>query len=384
MTRHGRHPESTQSMRKPNSCQESVMCRNLLALAAFLALQATALETGAACTAGNPNASVIESTPTSAFTNHSNGTVTHDLTGLMWKQCPQGLSGEGCTTGSPTAMTWRTALAAAAADRTAGYGDWRLPNAKELASIIEYCGYYPAINQTVFPGTRVSTFWSGTSYAPSPSLAWAVFFYDGGTNPDTKSTNDFVRLVRGGQSSAAIDAQTVIPGVVEYLNTADFPNSPGGHFFYSSDAAEQAAVDAGAAGAFSRTSRLFLTGGTSPVCRFYGSMTPGPNSHFFTVDVDECNALKAAQVSPKPATVQQWNYEGISYATTPAIVAANGSRSCPANTQPLYRAYNNAYPVSGPKNQWDSNHRFTPVHTDIAAMVSKGWRDEGIVFCTAQ
>lgn len=179
-------------------------------------------------------------------------------------------------------------------------------------------------------------------------------------------------------------APVVAATVVEYLDTADFPNSPGGHFFYSSDPAEQAAVDAGAAGAFSRTGRQFLTGGSSPVCRFYGSVTPGPNSHFFTVDVAECNALKAAQVSPTPATAQQWNYEGISYNTTPVSVAANGSRSCPAGTQPLYRAYNNAYPLSGPKNSWDSNHRFTPALGDIAAMVTRGWRDEGIVFCTAQ
>jgi hypothetical protein len=175
-----------------------------------------------------------------------------------------------------------------------------------------------------------------------------------------------------------------VPGsqiVVEYQNTANFPGSPGGHFFYSSDPAEQAAIDAGQAGAFFRTSRQFKTGGTSPVCRFYGSVTPGPNSHFFTVDAAECNALRAAQVIPRPTTIQQWNYEGISYSTTPAVVSG-GVRSCPAGTQPLYRAYNNAFPLSGPRNPWDSNHRFTPVLSDIAAMVAQGWRDEGIVFCT--
>ena len=46
------------------------MFRNLLALTAVLALQATALEAGASCTAGRPVSSLIESTPTSAFTNH--------------------------------------------------------------------------------------------------------------------------------------------------------------------------------------------------------------------------------------------------------------------------------------------------------------------------
>ena len=188
----------------------------------------------------------------------------------------------------------------------------------------------------------------------------------------------------GNAVTASIADDDSIPAVVEYLDTVDFPGSPGGHFFYSSDPAEQAAVDSGSAGQFFRTGRQFLIGGSSPVCRFYGSLTPGPNSHFFTVDVDECNALKAAQIMPTPATVQQWNYEGIGYFATPPSVAANGTRSCPANTLPLYRAYNNAFPPSGPKNPWDSNHRFTPVLSDIAEMVAKGWRDEGIAFCTAQ
>jgi hypothetical protein len=189
----------------------------------------------------------------------------------------------------------------------------------------------------------------------------------------------------GETASATISDSAPVAGiVVEYLDTADFPNAPGGHFFYSSDPAEQAAVDAGAAGQFHRTGRQFVTGGTAPVCRFYGSVTPGPNSHFFTVDTAECSALKAAQVVPTPPTVQQWNYERNEYLTTPASVAGDGTRSCPAGTAPLYRAYNNAFTTGGAKNPWDSNHRFTPVKADITALVAQGWRDEGIAFCTPQ
>ena len=185
-------------------------------------------------------------------------------------------------------------------------------------------------------------------------------------------------------ASGRITDITPPPVVVEYVDTADFPDSPGGHFFYSADPAEQAAVDAGRSGQFHRTGREFLPGGPSPVCRFYGSPSPGPNSHFFTVDVDECNALRAVQIAPVPATVQQWNYEGIDYSVTPAVTAADGTRSCPANTQPVHRAYNNAFPPTGPRNPWDSGHRFTPVQADIVAMVAQGWRDEGIAFCAAQ
>ncbi|MEO8137080.1 MAG: hypothetical protein ABI831_24270 [Betaproteobacteria bacterium] len=188
----------------------------------------------------------------------------------------------------------------------------------------------------------------------------------------------------GNAAMASILDGTSAPVVVEYLDTVDFPGSPGGHFFYSSDPAEQAAVDAGAAGQFSRTGRQFATGGASPVCRFYGSLTPGPNSHFFTVEPAECDALRAAQVVPTPATVQQWNFEGIAYSATPPVLDGNSTRVCPANTLPIYRAYNNAFPAGGGKNPWDSNHRFTPLLTDIVQMVAVGWRDEGIAFCTPQ
>lgn len=362
------------------------MHRNLLSLAALVAMQAIALQAHAAstCAAGSPNAGVTESTPASAFSFNGDGTVTHGLTGLVWKQCAEGMYGPGCTSGTASAMTWRAALAAATAEATAGYRDWRLPNKKELESIVESCGHGPAINQTVFPAAPALFYWSSSSYVSDPTNAWFVNFNVGYTSNYFKTHSFAVRLVRGGQSFQAFDAAAPRRGVVEYRNTADFPTSPGGHFFYSSDAAEQAAVDAGAAGQFARTGRQFLVGGTHPVCRFYGSMTPGPNSHFFTVDTAECDALKAAQATPTPANIQQWNYEGIAYATTPVIVAANGSRSCPANTQPLYRAYNNAFPPSGARNPWDSNHRYTPVAADIADMVAGGWRDEGIVFCTAQ
>ena len=172
--------------------------------------------------------------------------------------------------------------------------------------------------------------------------------------------------------------------VVEYKDVLDFPGAPGGHFFYSADPGEQGYVDSGAAGAFVRTGRTFKIGGPTQVCRFYGSVTPGPNSHFFTADPEECNGLKGAQVTPTPATVQQWNYESTGFATTPAGVAADGTKSCLAGTRGVYRVYNNAYPAGAPKNPWDSNHRFTVQAADVAEMVAIGWHDEGIVFCAPQ
>lgn len=169
--------------------------------------------------------------------------------------------------------------------------------------------------------------------------------------------------------------------VVEYVNTLDFPGAPGGHYFYTADPAEQAGIDAGGAGRFVRTGRSFASGGFVPVCRFYGSMSPGPNSHFFTASEIECIGLKAMQLTPTPATVQQWNYEGPGFYSVVPVPDAQGQMQCMAGTEPVYRAYNNAYPTSGGKNSWDSNHRYSTQSADIDEMVAKGWRSEGVVLC---
>ncbi len=176
-------------------------------------------------------------------------------------------------------------------------------------------------------------------------------------------------------------ALTTAQTVIEYVNIADFPLAPGGQYFYTSDPGEQAFVDSGGAGRFKRTGAQFLLGGSDPVCRFYGSVSPGPNSHFYTVLPDECNALKAAQVSPKPATIQQWNYEGSPLRATLPIKAADGSLACAAGLRPIYRAYNNAYPKAGGKNAWDSNHRLSARAADVRALTNTNWVNDGITLC---
>ena len=210
---------------------------------------------------------------------------------------------------------------------------------------------------------------------------------DTGANPLALATDQrgtgFVRVVGAAADIGAFEAQPpVVEGhAVEYIDTADFPNAPGGHFFYTADPAEQAFVDGGGAGHFTRTGKSFATGGYARVFRFYGSIQPGPNSHFLTVSEAECNALKALQVTPIPTTVQQWNYEGLGFDISAPVQLTGGALGCPSGTQAVYRAYNNAFTATG-KNPWDSNHRYSTSHADITALVSaSGWKDEGIVFC---
>lgn len=145
-------------------------------------------------------ASIPASTPTARFADSGGGTVNDTVTGLMWKRCAEGQSWDGATcTGSAGAITWPGALQAATSPIFVGHSDWRLPNIKELSSIVERQCIGPAINLAIFPASPMSPFWSGSPYAGDPGGAWAVSFYDGHVLLDGKGSYSAVRLVRGGQ-----------------------------------------------------------------------------------------------------------------------------------------------------------------------------------------
>jgi len=59
-----------------------------------------------------------------------------------------------------------------------GNDDWRLPNQKELLSIVDYSTYNPAIS-SVFQNTTSSHYWSSTTSAGYSGFAWSVSFYFG-------------------------------------------------------------------------------------------------------------------------------------------------------------------------------------------------------------
>ncbi|MDP1636871.1 MAG: hypothetical protein Q8L62_02070 [Candidatus Nitrotoga sp.] len=155
--------------------------------------------------------------------------------------------------------------------------------------------------------------------------------------------------------------------VIEYYN----PDLD--HYFITAGSGEQAFVDSGAVGRWQRTGTTFMSGGNVPVCRFYGSMSPGPNSHFYTASDDECAQLKQLQATT-PATQKRWNFESLDFLT---MVPINGA--CPANTVPIYRAYNNGF-----SKGIDSNHRITGDQSAIQEVVARGWINENVVMCAPQ
>jgi hypothetical protein len=154
----------------------------------------------------------------------------------------------------------------------------------------------------------------------------------------------------------------------------EFYNGELDHYFVTGNADEAAAIDRGDEGpGWSRTGLLFKAGGAVPVCRFYGSVSPGPNSHFYTAQAAECNALKSLQAAT-PGDVPRWNYEGIAFGMT---LPVNGL--CPLLTVPVYRAYNNGFALGK-----DSNHRLTTSANALQEVVARGWKYEGIAMCAPE
>jgi len=173
--------------------------------------------------------------------------------------------------------------------------------------------------------------------------------------------------------SATADTPFYVEPPVPTTTAVEYYNAGFGHYFMTAKADEITGLDGGAYnGAFARTGRTFGVyaapgNGLAPVCRFF--TTPGTfgtkSSHFYTADAAECEGLK---VNPN------WIYESIAfYVPTP-----DGGGTCPANSLPVYRLYNNGQ-TGAP------NHRFTTDYaTKLAFAPALNWSDEGVRFCTPQ
>jgi hypothetical protein len=124
------------------------------------------------------------------YTDNGDGTITDNATGLEWVASPTA-AGVGGT------YTWANAITACEGLTYAGHSDWRLPNIKELQSIVDYGRVSPAIDTTYFT-SQSSVYWSSTTSADDTFDAWYVYFDDGYVYIDAKANTYYVRPVRGG------------------------------------------------------------------------------------------------------------------------------------------------------------------------------------------
>lgn len=148
----------------------------------------------------------------------------------------------------------------------------------------------------------------------------------------------------------------------------EFYNTGLKHYFRTADAAEVTAIQQGAAGPgwqltgddFMSWTASFKPPNSLPVCRFYAA---GPNSHFYTIDAAECEAVKR-----DPG----WKYEGVAFY---ALAPTNGQ--CGSEYRAVYRLYNDGFVRN------DSNHKFTTSLTTYQTMqaATPKWTGEGTVMC---
>jgi hypothetical protein len=139
--------------------------------------------------------------PSPRFTDNGNGTVKDNLTGLIW------LKDANCF----SRRTWAQALSDAnsLANGSCGLtdgssaGNWRLPNRKELRSLINYSQANSAawlnLPAQGFSNVQADYYWSSSTYAFNTTYAWVVGMYDGSVGGNFKTFTYYVWPVRAGQ-----------------------------------------------------------------------------------------------------------------------------------------------------------------------------------------
>ena len=134
--------------------------------------------------------------PNPRFTDNGDGTVTDNLTGLIW------LKNANCISANWTgALAGTISLASGACGLTDGStaGDWRLPSVTELESLIDVSKSNPPIPAGHPFSLSTGFYWSSTTYAPNTGSAWGVGMSDGYVSIYSKVNTYFVWPVRGGQ-----------------------------------------------------------------------------------------------------------------------------------------------------------------------------------------
>jgi hypothetical protein len=139
--------------------------------------------------------------PSPRFTDNGNGTVTDNLTGLVW------LKNANCfgTMNWTTALNGANTLASGSCGLSDGStaGDWRLPNRKELRSLIDYSRANLALpNGHPFTNAQSDWYWSSTTLAGHTDYAWYVYMWFGYVYFDRKDTNGYVWPVRSGSGGS--------------------------------------------------------------------------------------------------------------------------------------------------------------------------------------
>jgi len=154
--------------------------------------------------------------PSPRFIDHGNGTVTDNLTGLMWTK--------NASLGGVT--TWQEALDYVKTLDTGKHSDWRLPNRKELLSLIDRQAFQPTLPDEakgIFQylqsvGGYGPYYWTSTTTASNTSNAWVFCSQCFGLHEEFSKSSNFFYLwpVRSAQAPSTDPVISVTPNPVDF------------------------------------------------------------------------------------------------------------------------------------------------------------------------
>lgn len=134
---------------------------------------------------------------------NSGSEVFDGQTNLIWRRCVEGMMWDGLTCTGSAGVYTREQVSLQAKSQLG----WRLPNVKELSSIVERSVVNPAVSLEVFPATPFNNFWSSTPFIPAPltpveytfpGAAWYINFTFGYANQAPPTYQIPIRLVKDG------------------------------------------------------------------------------------------------------------------------------------------------------------------------------------------
>jgi hypothetical protein len=202
-------------LRKAVNQPVNIQCRQFPASGQTTPYAADTVSGGAGTTVADDG--TLRTGAPAGFVDNGDGTITDTNTGLMWEKKGDegGLHDKDLTlpwssTATDTIWDWLVDINAEGGDGFAGYDDWRIPNIKELQSILDYERAMPSIDPVFHTAciggcsvtecscTGLADYWSATTNRVAVAGAWRISFTSQTMNQRAKDFPLRVRAVRGG------------------------------------------------------------------------------------------------------------------------------------------------------------------------------------------
>lgn len=143
---------------------------------------------------------LVSGTPnTHTYSISSDGQeVTDNATGLIWQRCVEGKQWDGSSCiGNPDGFMFEEALQRAESKKNYSDKNWRLPNIKEMAGLIDTSSNKIILfDDNAFPGSPNDQYWTSSSYSTDAFFAWVVHSFYGWVYYTYTEDTGVVRLVR--------------------------------------------------------------------------------------------------------------------------------------------------------------------------------------------